>query len=139
MPYKKGGNGFHVLVINDNDTVGTPLSNMLASEGYEVSTVFCGEDGLTLLKKNPFALDLIILDNVFFVSSWFYLLSKISSTPIIKKIPSIILMNETESFYVNTALKYAAFDILYKPVEDDILLDIISSALREKKFAKQFE
>lgn len=133
MSYKNGYNGFHVLVIRDDHTFNAPLSDMLTSEGYQVSTVFSGEDGLTLLKKNPCEHNLIILDNVFLVSSWFNLLSKISSTPIVKKIPSIILINQTESFYVNTALKHAAFGILCKPVEDDILLDVINSALQEKE------
>lgn len=133
MLVKKGCNGARILVISDFQILGAPLSDLLIHEGYQISIAFSGKDGLDLLNTNPHALDLIILDNVFLVSSWFYLLSKLSSIPIIKKIPSIMLIDQTESFYVNKAMKHAAYDILYKPVEDEVLLRVINSALETKE------
>ncbi len=123
----------HILVVSDDHVFCMVLSNMLVGEGSHVSRAFGGENALKLLSENPHKFDLIILDNLCLLPSWFYLLDRLSTIPIIEKIPLILLVNKTETFYIATAIKYAAFDVLYKPVEDHILLNAIGSALQEKK------
>lgn len=65
-----------ILIVDDEKPLARVMSLKLNSEGYSTSTVFSGEDALSVLSKEHF--DLVILDLMMDKKDGFFVLSELN-------------------------------------------------------------
>jgi diguanylate cyclase (GGDEF)-like protein len=123
-----------ILVVDDDETLLSVLSQVLNSEGYQVTAAANGEEAWEIFKKDP--VPLVIADIVMPRMTGIELLIKIK-----EEYPDtqVIIMTSYASFDTATkALRYGAYDYLIKPFED---LDVISTAAKRamEKIDRIFE
>lgn len=120
-----------ILVIDDEDIVRTSCSRTLVPEGYEVTLVKSGFDGLALLEQEP--VDLVLTD---------LKMPEIDGIEILRRVkekwPQIEVIIITGYQTVDTAvksIKLGAFDYLEKPFTPDGLISSVAKAFAHKKTA----
>jgi len=118
-----------ILIIDDEPDIRHVLSELLQTEGFEVSQADCGETGLKLIKKD--AIDLVLLDKV--------IPEKMNGIEVLKEIkkldPTIIVIILTgygELKSAVEAMKSGAYDYLTKPFDKDELLLTVKRALETR-------
>ncbi|MFN3466514.1 MAG: diguanylate cyclase [Candidatus Brocadiales bacterium] len=124
-----------VLVIDDEASIQKSLSLVLAGEGYDVTVVGTGSEGLEKFSQHPY--DAVILD---------YKLPDTDGLNVARVIkernPKIALVFITAYSSIETALtimKLGAFDFLEKPLQKDIVLSALKRSLLSKKLMEQGE
>jgi DNA-binding NtrC family response regulator len=114
-----------ILIIDDEESVLTLLTQTLAEEGYQVLTASDGESGIeTFVKKIP---DLVITD---------LLLPKLDGLAVLKKImeidreiPVIILTGHGSISSAIEAMRLGAFHYITKPIDLEDLRLLVGKAL----------
>lgn len=112
-----------ILVVDDEESLLSVLSQVLNREGFQVTVAASGEEAWEIFKKDP--VPLVIADIVMPGMSGIELLLKIK-----EEYPEsqVIIMTSYASFEtVTKALRHGAYDYLIKPFED---LDVISTAAK---------
>ncbi|BCR05825.1 hypothetical protein DESUT3_28940 [Desulfuromonas versatilis] len=113
-----------ILVVDDNEMICALLSEVLETEGYEVSTALSGEAALDSFQQNPFPLVLLDL-----------MLPGISGTEVLKAIKQ--LSQQTDAVMITShgtmesaieALRLGAADYLTKPFDN---LEQVTNLVRE--------
>ncbi|RMD84099.1 MAG: sigma-54-dependent Fis family transcriptional regulator [Candidatus Dadabacteria bacterium] len=118
-----------VLVIEDDETLRETLEEALSYEGYNVTSLAKGEDGLSLLEKTHFDIVLCDLKLPGINGMEFIDLSRELNTE-----PTIILMTAygDKKTAIN-ALRRGAYDYLAKPFDiDELILTLKKVEEREK-------
>jgi diguanylate cyclase (GGDEF)-like protein len=127
-----------ILVVDDEDSLLSVLSQVLNREGFQVTAAASGEEAWEIFKKDP--VPLVIADIVMPGMTGIELLLKVK-----EEYPEtqVIIMTSYASFEtVTKALRHGAYDYLIKPFED---LDVISTAAKramekiDRIFENQFE
>lgn len=122
-----------ILIIDDEAGIRSTLKGILEDEGFPVTTLETGEQGLNLLRKESF--DLVLLD------IW---LPGISGLEVLEKIREI---EETIQIIMITghgsvesavkATKLGAYDFLEKPLSLEKIILTVNNALRQKKLEEE--
>jgi DNA-binding NtrC family response regulator len=119
----------HILVIDDDPAVCQSLEEILAAEGYDVSTAADGESGLVRAKEHPF--DLVLSDLA---------LPGLGGTEILKYLvrhqPECLCIIITGYGSIKNAvdsMRLGAFDYLCKPVDPQELRVVIRRALEHRR------
>jgi diguanylate cyclase (GGDEF)-like protein len=127
-----------ILVVDDEESLLSVLSQVLNRAGFQVTAASNGEDAWEKFKKDP--VPLVIADIVMPGMTGIELLLKIK-----EEFPEtqVIIMTSYASFEtVTKALRHGAYDYLIKPFED---LDVISTAAKramekiDRIYENQFE
>jgi diguanylate cyclase (GGDEF)-like protein len=106
--------GLRILVIDDEEDIRGVLSRVLEAEGHDVTLASSGEDGLEFYKADPFPL--VITDMNLGGMDGIQLLREIRMID-----PDCLVVIITSSASMETsvkALRYGAYDYLFKPFED---------------------
>ena len=112
----------HILVIDDDISIGTMLEELLTREGYQVSHAYSGTEALLVLKDlKP---NLILLDLMLPGLNGEELLPKIA------EIPTIILSAKVDIDHKVDLLLHGAVDYITKPFDTRELLARIYVQLR---------
>ncbi len=112
----------HILVIDDDISIGTMLEELLTREGYQVSHAYSGTEALLVLKDlKP---NLILLDLMLPGLNGEELLPKIA------EIPTIILSAKVDIDHKVDLLLHGAVDYITKPFDTRELLARICVQLR---------
>ncbi|MGB5765818.1 MAG: response regulator [Arenicellales bacterium] len=125
-------NKIRVFIVDDDHTVGTGLSRLLHSAGYETEVFFSATD---FLKRMPYhGMACLILD---------VRMPGISGTDLHKQlvenninIPVIFLSAHGDLPMGIQAMKRGAEDFLQKPVDESVLLDAVNNALKKSSVKK---
>lgn len=113
----------HILVVDDSATDRFFLTELLETDGYEVSNADSGEACLkTLLKIKP---DLIICDIVMPGLSGFEVVRAISKNPKTQHIPVILCTGKSKETDQIWAQKMGAKACITKPVDELELLNLL--------------
>ncbi|MBI5125528.1 MAG: response regulator [Planctomycetes bacterium] len=122
-----------VLVIDDEESIQKSLSLVLAGEGYDVTVVGTGGEGLEKFNQHPY--DAVILD---------YKLPDTDGLNVARVIkerdPKVALVFVTAYSSIETALtvmKLGAFDFLEKPLHKDVVLSALKRSLLTKKLMEE--
>ncbi|GAA4466540.1 sigma-54 dependent transcriptional regulator [Nibrella saemangeumensis] len=114
-----------ILIVDDNNDICLLLERFLGKQGYKTASAQRGEDGLALLRKDPF--ELVICD---------FKLPDIDGLEMLRRIkvldPStavIIITGYSDVRVAVQAVKHGAFDYVTKPLYPDEILYTIKSAL----------
>ncbi|MEK7241627.1 MAG: response regulator, partial [Planctomycetota bacterium] len=122
-----------VLVIDDEESIQKSLSLVLTGEGYDVTVVGTGGEGLEKFNQYPY--DAVILD---------YKLPDTDGLNVARVIkerdPKVALVFVTAYSSIETALtvmKLGAFDFLEKPLHKDVVLSALKRSLLTKKLMEE--
>ena len=119
-----------ILVVDDEDDILELVQYNLMREGYHVSGVTSGEEGLKALRQNlP---DLVILDLMLPGVDGFEVCRLIKSDPKTQHIPVIMLTAKGEETDIVAGLELGADDYVTKPFKPRILIARVKAALRAK-------
>ena len=123
----------HILVVDDENNIGTTLEGILTDEGYEVSKAENGLQALDMIKRVP--PDVVLLD------IWMPGMDGIEVLKSIKEHESdteVVIMSGHGSIDTAVrAIKLGAFDFIEKPLSLDSLLSTINHALERQRTAKE--
>jgi diguanylate cyclase (GGDEF)-like protein len=111
----------HILVVDDEDSVRNVLSQVLQGDGFAVTEAANGERAMEFMEKEPFSL--VITDIVMPEMNGLELTKKIKQ--FYPETQVIIITSHASLETAITALRYGAYDYLFKPFED---LELISAA-----------
>jgi len=101
-----------ILLIEDEELIIRLLGKKLASIGYEVALAMDGQEGLEKMKKDrP---DLILLDIIMPKKGGFEVMEEMKKSPVLSKIPVIIISNSGQPLELEKAKKLGAADWLVK-------------------------
>jgi CheY-like chemotaxis protein len=122
-----------VLLVDDDADFVEMHGKLLAEHGYQVLSAFCGRGCLELLHdRKP---DLIILDMMMESEVvGFHLSRELRNCEHTKTIPLVMItsVNETIPFRVKPDQTWLPVDALIeKPVDPQLLLDVVDKILRE--------
>ncbi len=115
-----------ILLVENNSELSYGLTNNLEVEGYNVSSVADGREGLNEALKNEF--DLIILDLVLPTYDGYYILSRIRGEGI--DTPVVVVSEKAEELDKVRCFRLGADDFVSKPFGTMELLVRIEAILR---------
>ncbi|MFZ1684664.1 MAG: response regulator [Candidatus Zixiibacteriota bacterium] len=119
-----------VLVIEDDEDIQELVNYNLTKEGYQISCVASGEDGLRTAKaKLP---NLIVLDLMLPGIDGLEICKLIKADPKTQHIPIVMLTAKGEESDVVTGLELGADDYITKPFSPKVLVARVRSILRRK-------
>ena len=126
--------GLRILVVDDDESICGVMVRLLEAEGHEVTSAVSGEDGLTLFREDPFPL--VITDIKLGIMDGLQLLQEI------KKIdPNSLVVIITSYGSMETAvqaLRYGAYDYLFKPFEDlDLVTSVVDRAVEKNRLSQE--
>lgn len=114
-----------ILLVEDDKSIVTALSDFLCTEGFGVSNANGQKDALELLKSETF--DLILLDVCLLDGNGFSLCAEIKNK---YTIPVIFLTASSDEGSIVTGLDIGADDYISKPFKPRELISRIKSVLR---------
>ena len=101
-----------ILLIEDEKIMVNLLEKKLTKEGYDVSVVWDGQEGLKKARKE--SIDLILLDIIMPKMGGFEVMEEIAKDKELKKIPIIIVSNSGQPVELERAKELGVKDWLIK-------------------------
>lgn len=123
----------HILIVDDEPIDRMVISELLKANGCLVSTVNDGVQAIRFLSTCPCDIDIIILDRMMPNLSGIDVLYKLCTMPIVRNIPVIMLTAHAERTDQKNAFTCGVFDLIFKPIDEVILMSTVNRALLEKK------
>jgi DNA-binding response OmpR family regulator len=121
----------HILVIEDDPSVCTLLFSCLTNEGYRVTAVQTGEDGLGQIEES--APSLVVLDLNLPGMNGLDVCRTMRRDPWMSRIPVLMLTGKTEEEDVITGLEVGADDYMAKPFSPKLLITRVKVLLRRSR------
>ena len=125
----------NILVVDDEKIIRDGCVKILSKEGWTVQTACSGEEGLVLMKNEPF--DLLLLDLKMPGMSGMEVLQQARS-----KHPDLLIVVITGYATVESAveaMKAGAYDFIPKPFTPDQLRIVVHRALEKKTLQREAE
>lgn len=120
-----------IVLIEDDGSIQESISDLLSSEGFDVSVAGNGVDGIKLIEEiKP---DLIISDIIMPGKTGYEVINEISKNAQTAAIPFIFLSARVEKGDVRHGMELGADDYLTKPFRLDELLRAVESRLKKKQ------
>lgn len=117
----------HILLVEDDKSIVTALTEFLEKEGFRVSSVAGQKEALALLSENGSSFDLLLLDISLSDGNGF---TVCAAAKVTTKLPVIFLTASGDEFSVVTGLDMGADDYIAKPFRPRELVSRINSVLR---------
>ena len=117
-----------ILIVDDEQSIRTTLSNILADEGHTVMTCESGEEGLASFARDDF--DLVILDLWLPGIDGMTVLERMQST---RGVPVIVISGHGNVDTAVRATRLGAYDFLEKPLSLERVLLTVNHALSDRK------
>lgn len=124
-----------ILIVDDEESIRFTFDSFLSEEGHKVTTAGEYNEALGIISKNEF--DLIFMDIVLGGKTGIDLLKEIKNRDLRCYVVMITGYPNVET--ASAALRLGAFDYIFKPVKQEILLHITSMALRNKALRDENE
>ena len=115
----------NVLVVDDSPTDRQYLSDILAKNGYKVSTAESAEEAIAKVKQNK--PDLVLMDVVMPGQNGFQATRELSKNDVTKHIPVIICTTKGQETDKVWGMRQGARDYIVKPISQADLLAKISA------------
>lgn len=118
-----------ILLIEDDTNIATGLRKVMQKDGYEVTFITRGDEGLTAALQGEF--DVVITDLRLPGLDGLQLVRELHQTK--PKLPIVLITAHGTTETAIEATKWGAFDYILKPFEVDELLDVIGKALETSR------
>lgn len=123
----------HILIIDDEASLRQTLARILQRDGYEVTTVASGTEGLSMIKQHT--IDLVYLDIRMPDMNGLEVLKSIHSQ--FSELPVILFTAQPDLNSAVEALRRGAIDYLMKPLKPQTVLDRTRAILVEQQKKKR--
>jgi DNA-binding response OmpR family regulator len=123
-----------VLVVEDEQHLANGLRFNLEAEGYQVQVVETGEEALDLLKPEPAAFDVVVLDVMLPGKDGFTVMTEVRQAG--QFIPTLMLTARDHPADVLRGFAAGADDYLTKPFDLAILIARIRGLLRRREWLR---
>jgi two-component system, OmpR family, alkaline phosphatase synthesis response regulator PhoP len=120
----------HILVVEDEEDIQELVRYNLAKEGYRVTCIASGEEGLKAAKSNP--PDLVLLDIMLPGLDGLELCRLLKADAKVQHIPIVMLTAKGEESDVVAGLELGADDYVTKPFSPRLLIARLRAVLRRK-------
>jgi diguanylate cyclase (GGDEF)-like protein len=126
--------GLDILVVDGEKAIRDMLSLVLEEEGHEVKLASNGETGLALFRKDPFPLvitdiDLDGMDGIRLLQE----IKKIDPDSLV-----VIITSDASMETSVKALRYGAYDYLFKPFEDlNLVTSVVDRAIEKIRLLRE--
>ncbi len=127
----------HILVVEDEEDILELLRYNLAKEGYRVTGVLSGEEGLKAARSQP--PDLIVLDLMLPGIDGLTVCRELKMDAKTRDLPIIILTAKGEEADIVAGLELGADDYVTKPFSPRVLLARLRAVLRRRQAGPQAE
>ncbi len=125
----------HILVVDDEPDNQDLLRDELEVEGYQVTIAENGDLALDILRKYPTRFEVILLDIMMPVMDGWETLAEMKQLPAVALIPVIFQTALTGDKEQQTGLKMGSYDYLTKPLDLEVLFDVVGNAVKAYKNA----
>lgn len=125
-----------VLVVEDNEALGSVMMNKLESAGYRAVRAEDGEQGLAMIEsEHP---DLVLLDILLPKVNGYEVLETLNASGKIQELPVIILSNSGQPVEINRLLRLGARDYFVKAdFSPDEVLEKVHAVLAKETAAQE--
>jgi two-component system, OmpR family, alkaline phosphatase synthesis response regulator PhoP len=127
----------HILVVEDEEDILELLRYNLTKEGYRVTGVLSGEEGLKAARSQP--LELIVLDLMLPGIDGLTVCRELKMDAKTRDLPIIILTAKGEEADIVAGLELGADDYITKPFSPRVLLARLRAVLRRRQAEPQVE
>ena len=124
-----------ILIVDDEESIRFTFESFLSDEGHEVTTAGGYNEALAIISRYEF--DLIFMDIVLGGETGIDLLKEIKNRDM--RCPVVMITGYPNVETASAALRLGAFDYIFKPVKQEILLHITAIALRNKALQDENE
>ncbi len=124
-----------ILIVDDEESIRFTFNSFLSDEGHEVTTAGEYNEALEIISRNEF--DLIFMDIVLGGKTGIELLEEFKNR--IVYCPVVMITGYPNVDTASAALRLGAFDYIFKPVKQEVLLHITNMALRNKALRDENE
>lgn len=114
-----------ILVVEDDKSIRTLLSELLTSEGYKTTVASNGEEAIHYLRRHPSNVKLVLLDLMMPIKDGFQVSEEMQRDPLLSKI-SIIIMSAAAQL-AQAEKKIASKAAISKPIQIDTLMQAIQT------------
>ena len=127
---------YKILAVDDEPKNLKLIEAYLEDDDYEIITAANGVEGWKALNAND-TFDLVLLDRMMPEMNGMELLAKIKSDDTLKTLPVIMQTAAAEKSQVLEGMKAGVFHYLTKPYDEEMLLSIVESCLRDHDDQKE--
>jgi cyclic di-GMP phosphodiesterase len=131
------GDGFSILVVDDNEMNRDLLLRRLADPSFQLSTAENGEEALAMLRAQPF--DLVLLDIMMPVLDGYETLQIIQGDPLLRRVPVIMITALDDVDSAVRCIELGAVDYVTKPFNPVLLRARVDASLDRKRMSDQEE
>jgi len=132
---KTGAMKPRIVLVDDERNLTATFSELLADEGYEVTTFADGADALVALESNPSLADAVVTDVAMPRMDGLELCAKLrESRP---ELPVIITTGDSRIETSVAALRAGAYDFLAKPVHVELLVPCVARAVERHRLTQE--
>ncbi|MBI5664686.1 MAG: response regulator, partial [Nitrospirae bacterium] len=124
-----------ILIVDDEESIRFTFDSFLSDEGHEVTTAGEYNEALDIISRDEF--DLIFMDIVLGGKTGIDLLKEVKKMGLHCHVVMITGYPNVET--ASAALRLGAFDYIFKPVKQEILLHITGMALQNKALRDENE
>lgn len=117
-----------VLAVDDTPSY-LMLLNMILQKHYAVKAAPKGEIALKIVRQNPAAVDIILLDVMMDGMDGFAVCQELKADPATAHIPVIFISGKEDEDDQQQGLQLGAVDFIIKPFAADIVLDTVARHL----------
>lgn len=130
----------HVLVVDDEPFNVEIVSEFLEENGgYRISTAEDGAIALKMMEAAPEDFDVILLDRMMPNMNGMEVLQKMKQHEILRYCPVIFQTAKTNTEDIAEGLEAGAHYYLTKPFEEDVLLSVVKTAVRDRQRYKKMQ
>lgn len=121
----------HIIIMDDQESMLQILSQTLKDQGFEVTTANDGEEGLSKIKANPQAFNLILADVNMPKLNGFELLQQVKQSQ--PRIPVVFCTSMAEGVVDMVGKEYHVDGVIKKPFEIEDVLKTINQVLKDNQ------
>ncbi len=122
----------NLLIVDDEPLNLEIIQDYLDEENLHIETAEDGAIALEMLQGNPEKYDVVLLDRMMPGMDGLDVLKIIRKHPVLKTIPVILQTAMTAAENIVEGVEAGAYYYLTKPFEEDMLLSVIHTALRDR-------
>lgn len=127
LPYLSTGNGYRILVVEDNPVAQKVIRHILGRYHFEVDSAESGSDALTAVQNKPY--DLILMDLQMPDMDGFETTLAIRRVETCAQIPIVALTANSSDEYRQLCLNHGMKEFLSKPVQSSELVAAVTRCL----------
>lgn len=122
----------HLLVVDDDRSLRFMLQTFLEEQGYKVSTAVNGRVALETMETVP-DIAVVLLDREMPEMNGLETVQVLKQHPRLKRLPVIMITGSDKPEQIREGLDAGVFYYLGKPINREVLLSVLSAAVRESQ------